>query len=144
MNYKEKEEYLFKKGGYVEDNKDSLRFKRELMVSLMEESKSLPEKDKRKENILKSNSIKKNCVVKQKQVLVHLRIQFDYLKKSKEKIKEGKESKHPKSNPNKEELCFKADANACASVDLILLSEEDNRWKGNGLNSSPIKKNCSV
>ena len=31
---------------YVEDNKDSLRFKRELMVSLIEESISLPEKDK--------------------------------------------------------------------------------------------------
>ena len=36
--------FIQKKGGYVEDNNDLLRFKRELMVSSMEESKSLPEK----------------------------------------------------------------------------------------------------
>ena len=38
--------FIQKKGDYVEDIRDSLRFKRELMVSSMEESKSLPEKDK--------------------------------------------------------------------------------------------------
>ena len=45
MYKKDKEECLFKrKVGYVEDNNDLLRFKRELMVSSMEESILLPEK----------------------------------------------------------------------------------------------------
>ena len=73
-----KEECLFKrKGGYIEDNNDLLWFKSELMVSSMEESKSLPEKENEKQgNHINPSSIKKNCVVKLKQVLVHLKNQY--------------------------------------------------------------------
>ncbi len=78
--------FIQKKGGYVEDNNDLLRFMRELMVSSMEESKSLPEKDNEKQgNHINPSPIKKNCVLKQKQVLVHLRNQYYYLKKIKGK-----------------------------------------------------------
>ena len=60
------------------------------MVSSMEESKSLPEKDNEKQgNHINPSSIKTNCVVKQKQMLVHLRNQFYSLKKIKRKGKKG-------------------------------------------------------
>ena len=68
-----KEDVYSKKGGYVEDINVLLRFMSEIMVSSMEESILLPEKENEKQgNQIYSISIKKNCYVKQKQVLVHL------------------------------------------------------------------------
>ena len=61
-----------------------------------------------------------------------------------ENAKKERKSKPPKSKLNKEELCCKAEANASATEEPpILLPEEDKR-KGNYINSSSIKKNCVV
>ena len=45
---------------------------------------------------------------------------------------------------NKEELCCKAEASACAPEESILLAEEDRNNKENILNASAIKNYCVV
>ena len=81
----------------------------------------MPEKIKGgKRSHVNPSSTKKNCVVKQKQVLVHLKSQYYYLKKIKRK-----ESKPPKFKCNKEELFCKAEASAFAPEESIVLSEEN-------------------
>ena len=72
--------------------------------------------------MINSNPIKKNFVVKQKQLLVHLWKESYYLKKIKRKKR-----KHPKFKFNKEELCCKAEASACAPEEPRLISEEGKR-----------------
>ena len=69
--------FIQKKSGYVDDNNELLRFKREFIVSLLEESIALPEEDK------------------------------------------WKTRKPNKCKVNKEELCCKAEAIACAPEESI-------------------------
>ena len=59
-------------------NNEKLCCKAEASDCIHEESNSLSEEDKKrkKANVLDSGSIKKNCDIKQKQVLAHQRSQF--------------------------------------------------------------------
>jgi len=56
--------------------KEELCCKAKASACAPEEQILLPEEDKSEENLLNPSSIKKNYVVKQKQVLVHLRNQY--------------------------------------------------------------------
>ena len=89
-------------------NKEELCSKAEASACAPEEPILLSEEDKKKANVQNPSSIKKNFVVKQKQVLLHLRSQYHYLKMIKRK-----ERKHSKFKPNKEEFCCKEEAIAC-------------------------------
>ena len=77
-------------------NKEELCCNAEASACAPEEPILLPEEDKRKrkENQINPSSIKKNCVAKQKQVLVHLRNQYYCLKKIKIESKQDKLISH--------------------------------------------------